>query len=709
MRRTRRHHRREAGRSPVGGSTVRFRVYPVALIVCAVVLVYWNALDTPFIWDDRTAIVNNPTLRSLWPPWNALVPPLDTPVSRRPLVNLTFALNYGLHGLQVRGYHVVNLGFHALAACLLFAIVRRTLASPSGPERLRPHAPLIALSAALLWALHPIASEIVNYTTQRTSALAGLLFLLTLYAAQRALDIGHRRRWQVVAVGACACGMVAKEFVAIAPLVVVLYDRAFAFGSIRQAMAARRTFYGALATTWVLLGAVLLLRPHSTAGFSAGVSVWTYALNQTEIVLRYLRLAFWPDALVLDYGLPRAVSLVDVWPSLLTVAALLSASVIALSRWPRVGFLCAVFFLVLAPTSSIVPIATEVAAERRMYLPLAALATLAAVAAAWLLDREWPRVPDRFRSAARLGAFIVVAASLAALAFRTVDRNEEFETRVGLWRTSIERWPQGRARMSYATALLDAQQPGPALRQLRLAVLDYPRARFALGNELAAQGRYDEAAHELAAFVAAEPLQVNRARAQMLRAQIFARQGRIEDALAQYGAIVKRFPSMIEPRVRFADALLTSGRAQDAIAQYRTLLERQPDQVDWLVRLGHALAASGGVEGAAISYRRALAVNPRAGGAQVGLAGVLLDAGRFREGGIHAEAALALDPRNAAAHNLLGVARAMEGRLNDAVAHFRAAIAIDPRHQQALGNLARAERQLAAGAPEPAPGRLHQP
>ena len=77
-----------------------------------VVVPYLNSLDNPFIWDDRNAIVDNPTIRTLWPLWTPLLPPAETPVSSRPLVNLSFALNYALHGLDVRGYHLVNLGLH---------------------------------------------------------------------------------------------------------------------------------------------------------------------------------------------------------------------------------------------------------------------------------------------------------------------------------------------------------------------------------------------------------------------------------------------------------------------------------------------------------------------------------------------------------------------------------------------------------------------
>src|SRR5688572_17434681 len=254
------------------------------VLVVAVVLPYLNSLSNPFVWDDSNAIVNNPTIRSLWPPWAPLQPPAETPVSSRPLVNLSFALNYAVHGLNVQGYHLVNLGLHVLTACLLFAVVYRGLQTGAATARAPLHTSLVALLATLVWAVHPMLSEVVNYATQRSEVLGGLFLIGTLFAAQRALEARHRRRWHIIAVCACACGMLSKEFVAVTPVIVLLYDRVFAFRSFGEAFAARKNLYVALAATWVPLAVILVLRPHSTIGFTAGVDAWTYMLNQAGII-----------------------------------------------------------------------------------------------------------------------------------------------------------------------------------------------------------------------------------------------------------------------------------------------------------------------------------------------------------------------------------------------------------------------------------------
>src|SRR5262249_29940874 len=159
----------------------------------------------------------------------------------------------------------------------------------------------------------------------------------------------------------------------------------------RAALRRRWKLHLALAAGWLLLAGQVLdaFRPthpdeqRITAGFAMkGLTPIEYVRNQPGVVLHYLRLAAWPHPLCVDYDWPRAESFTAVAPAALTVLALLGGPLWAWVRRPARGFLGAWFFLPLAPTSSIMRIA-DLAAERRMYLPLAALAVLAAVGGWW--------------------------------------------------------------------------------------------------------------------------------------------------------------------------------------------------------------------------------------------------------------------------------------------------------------------------------------
>src|SRR5215471_18899735 len=295
------------------------RTFVVVLLSAVALATYVNALQTPFVWDDDNAIATNESIRHVT---TSLVPALETPLSGRPVVSLSFALNYAAGGLDTTGYHMVNLAIHVANALLLFGIVRRTLRR-RGDES--TPADGIALAAALVWMVHPLVSETIDYTTQRTESLMGLFFLLTLYASIRA--------WPWIAILSCAAGMATKESMVIAPIAVVFYDLVFEFDSVAEALAARRVLYAGLALTWVELGLLLWRFPKSMAGGTA-VSSLTYALNQAQMIGRYLWLSIWPSALVVDYGVPQSLHAADVAVQLVIIAALVALTVFALFRWP---------------------------------------------------------------------------------------------------------------------------------------------------------------------------------------------------------------------------------------------------------------------------------------------------------------------------------------------------------------------------------------
>src|SRR5262249_43552611 len=162
--------------------------------------------------------------------------------------------------------------------------------------------------------------------------------------------------WLGAAVIACLLGMATKESMAAAPPLVLLYDRTFHAGSFRAALRARGRFYGALFSTWGLLAYLVLSNAGrgGTVGFGAGGSPWSYALTQIFAVTHYLGLALWPSPLVFDYGTDLVPPSLALAARALVLLLLVAATVLALRRWPRAGFLGVCFFAILAPSSSVV-------------------------------------------------------------------------------------------------------------------------------------------------------------------------------------------------------------------------------------------------------------------------------------------------------------------------------------------------------------------
>ena len=485
--------------------------------------VYWIALPAPFLFDDQNSILNNTSIRDMA---TALSPPRDTPVAGRPLVNLTLAINYAADGLDVSGYRAVNLAIHLLAALTLLGIVRRTLMLPRVAERFGGEATKVAFVCALIWMLHPLQTESVNYLSQRTEALMGLCYLQTLYWSIRGRPIA--------AVLWCAAGMASKESMVTAPLIVVLYDRVFLYDSLKDAFRARRGLYAGLAATWLILAALMATIPRTSAGFGSGTSPWLYFLNQCELIVRYLWLSIWPRALVLDYGLPRTLAPSEVLPEATLLVALGILVLWALARRPMLGFLGAWFFITLGPTSSFVPIATEVGAERRMYLPLAGLVVLAVIGVAFGLKRK------------KEATAILAIAVCVLLGIGTVLRNREYESRLSIAQTVVDRWPSGRGRFLLGAELILANRRSEAMVQLRESARDYPGARYAMAVELMVDGKFAEAGAELETFLQAMPDNPTAVPARDLFGRALLAQGRINEGVEQLQRVLREHPDYVQ-------------------------------------------------------------------------------------------------------------------------------------------------------------------
>ena len=320
-----------------------------AAIALAALAAYWNSFQGVFLFDDHIWISTNRSIRHLWPIWPVLFPAKAGSIGGRPLLSLTLALNYAIAGRDIKGqlglnpwgYHAVNLSIHILAAWTLFGLIRRTLLLPFFERRFASSATLLALSATLLWALHPLQTQAVTYVIQRTESLVGLFYFLTLYCVLRgATAVVQAWPWYVAALLSSLLGMATKEVMATAPLVVLLYDRTFLTGSFRKALAERWGLYLGLAATWGVI--VWLLIATDFHGDTTGFGVkeftwWSYLRTQPEVLMHYLRLVIWPEGQCIDYNWPPANSVGQIVPAGLAIVALLGLTICSASEAADAG------------------------------------------------------------------------------------------------------------------------------------------------------------------------------------------------------------------------------------------------------------------------------------------------------------------------------------------------------------------------------------
>jgi tetratricopeptide (TPR) repeat protein len=639
------------------------RTFPalrLALMAIAAAIAFAPAISAPFIWDDAEAITDNPTIARLWPPTTALRPPSNTAVGGRPVVNLTFAINHAINSAfdvnvshATLSYHILNLLLHLVCGLLLLGILRRTLRAQRFDGMWASRADAIALAVTAIWLVHPIQTEAVNYLTQRTEITVSLFYLATLYFSIRAWDARDAnvaRRWCIAAIATCLFGMASKEVMLTAPLTIVLYDRAFRWPSWKSVRSGGRLwFYAALIATSLLCIALITAGARNeTVGFALGVPWYRYLYSQAWAIAHYLGLVFWPRHLTLDYG----IGVVGGWrpvPGVILLGTLGIATLLAWrrpSRWGWFGFLGAWFFLTLAPSSSVVPIISEAAAERRMYLALAAVIVVALIALDALRRLVLARTPARAeerRDRARIQETLsrswpwAAAGLTVLLAGTTALRSRTYASAEAIWRDAIARNPTNpRAYVNLANAMIRAD---PARRREADAL--YRQA-------LAVDSTYGPALYNVAEIAASE--------------------GRVGEAKTLLDRARRASPNDPFVMDRYARVLMRESAADQAIPLLETAVNRVPTNAEFTADLGAAYVSVGRLEDAARILSRATELKSDDAAIARSLGAVLVDLGRAREAISYLERVVALDPQGRFGYALLSLAYAQAGRDEDAVA-----------------------------------------
>jgi protein O-mannosyl-transferase len=638
------------------------------LIAFIGLLAYLNSLHAPFIFDDRYHIVENTRIRQLWPLWAIVAH------SSRPVVHLSLALNYALGGLNPLGYHLFNIGVHILAALVLWGIVRRTLRSESLKAKWGAAAAWMAPLVALLWLAHPIQTESVTYTVQRGESLMGLFYLLTLYCVIRSIGAPRGLWWQIAAVASCLLGVASKGVIVTAPLIVLLYDRAFLAKSWGELFRRRYALYAALAATLALFPVLLANAPEEwkdTAGLGyAGVSPLQYAMTQPGVILHYLRLAVWPAGLCLDYGWPVAHGAAEILLPLIAIGALLAATVWLWMRNPGAGFIGAWFFLILMPTSSFNPIA-DVVVEHRMYLSLAAVAMAAVIALAMLLkgSNRW---------AYAVGGLLVVV-----LIAGTYQRNLDYGSESAMWEDTVAKSPDNpRAHYDLGTALERDGRVPEAILHYQLAIQKNPHYADALtnlGHLLASSGKAAEAVPYLERAVQEKP---GLAQAQNNLAFALVQVGRTQDAISHWDLALKIKPDYAEVYSNLGIVLAQQGNVQEAIGQWEQALRFDPTLADAHNNLAYALSQQGRTPDAISHYDEAVRLKPDSAQYSINLARLLATTPAARGGdpnraiGLARHACDVQGNREAGCLDVLALAYAAANRFEDAVQQATNAVAL---------------------------------
>ncbi len=611
---------------------------PLAFVVVAVLIValsaYSNSFSGVLVFDDLPAIEENQNLRHLWPLSRAMTAPPSTTLEGRPIASLSFALDYAVWNDPLWGFHATNLTIHILAALLVFGLVQRTLQSPPLRATFGSAGRLLALLVALVFAVHPLQTASVTYVVQRVESLMGLFYLATLYGAVRARERPGFGGWAWFSLAMCALGMGTKEVMVTAPIMVVVWDHLFG----GDATPSKRPLYIGLFAAWAPL--ITLVAGGARTG-SAGFGFsewpwWGYLATQAEVLPHYLRLVFYPAPLVLDYDWSKA-SVSDMLVPGLLITGFLAATIFGLVRRLAWSFAGVWFFLILAPTSSILPIPTEIAAEHRMYLPILAPIVLVATGAFMFGSYSVRRVPLP-SGPLHLAALTIAVALIATLTLRTRERNDDYRTYDRIWSDTVDKRPHNaRARNNLASSLLSRGQFAEAEAHLLVAVGVQPglaEAQANLGVALSAQGKVAEGSLHLQKAIELKP---RFAEAHRNLGENYAIQGRFAQAVDEYTQALSALPGDVRLLNRLAWILATSpddrirdGRKAVAYAERAVEGTRRQDPVS-LDSLGVARAELGDYHGAEAAVGEAVALARNQGDSNL-LAELMTRAGLFAQG-----------------------------------------------------------------------------
>ena len=548
---------------------------PFALAAAAALmagLVYVSALSNPFVYDDRRVVLENLSIRDL-----SNVRALLLNDVFRPVVNITYAIDYAMWGLAPFGFHVTSVLLHMANVVLLFVLMRRlsgdagsTRAAPSSLpamtrrkgaaklDRNRDWIPDVhasansaAFAAAAVWAVHPLMTQGVGYVSGRSELLCAL-FVLASFLCLHAWLFRRRAAWLVPGIGCWVLALASKEVAVMLPVVLLAYDTLLFSreeGDARKRLA--RVYIPMLAFVAVA-GAARLTVFVAVENVSRASFDWGNVLVGLDVVQRYVSLMFlaapqsiFHTAQVVTPILRPLVILNALWMTALGILAWRMHR-----RAPLVAFGALWFVLMLLPSVAMLVLDIgEPMAEQRVYLAGAGFAMAAGAAFGRL--REWPAGQ---RGILRMAVTATLVLFLAALASRTLARNAVWSDPVRLWREAVANapdvWVPHRGLGDALRARGDYSGASEAYRQAVRLRPQEVNTHLALAVTLTLTGRAQEAYSGFAEAARLSPGLVEAETGQGVAARLL---GRTDEARDRFLGVVKAHPDVVLPRLYLAE------------------------------------------------------------------------------------------------------------------------------------------------------------
>jgi tetratricopeptide (TPR) repeat protein len=555
-----------------------------------------------------------------------------------PLTWLSHMTDSQLFGLQAGWCHLTNVWLHALAALLLFAVLRR-MTGARWPSAL----------VAFLFALHPLHVESVAWVAERKDVLSAFFWCLTLWCYARYAERPGAVRYLAVLV-AFALGLMAKPMVVTLPFVLLLLDVWPLRRALRPALLREKAPLVALAAA-VSLVTFLAQRHGNAVAPLAGMPALLRVENGLVSYVAYMVSMMWPSGLAVFYPYPASLSPVLVAAAGLALAGISLVAARQFNARPYLAVGWCWYLGTLAPVIGLVQVGGQARADRYTYLPMVGLSIMLA----WGVEDLVARRPGARKA-------VIAAAVAACCACMAVT-----------WR-QLPCWTNSETLFRHA---LDVTS-GNYLAHSNLAT-------YYLGEQ-----RNQEARDQAAEALRIKPHYVE---AHVNLASALSRLGDAGDAEAEYRVALHREPDNAEAHSGLGAALALQQRTAEALAQFQTALRLKPEYADGHYNLGKVLAGGGRNREAAAEFAATLRLQPDNAEAHHSLGMALAAQGNMNQALEQFAAEAQLRPGDANAQYNMALALANMGRLDEAIGHFSAALRLRPDFEAARRSLAVAVEQ----------------
>ncbi len=569
------------------------------VIFAAAFAVYGRTVNYEMMCDDFPSIIQNNSIRQLFPLFGPpgepgpLDPRSDAPVSARPAVNLTFAINYQFSQDDPYGYRVTHIVTHAIVALILWGIISITLRQPVFQGRFDHSSQMLGFVSAVIWLMHPMHAETLVYLTQRTELQMGLFYALTILLSICYWQSGSwlgKSFYCVAAFITSVCGMLSKEMMASVPAMVFFYEWTFSGVSLKPQIKRSWPLYMALILSWIPICALYMTRDGTpAAGFNNIISAHDYWLTLANAFFLYWRMTFIPWPMLVHYHVDTLSTLSQAWPGVLGLGLYLIACTYFVWRRSSLGYMLLWFFAVLSPTL-IVPLPHEEISERRLYVTLMATVPFFVVVGYLTIKYVTGKLTERTKEqrseqAPGRGALVfkILCASLCfgvvgayyAAAAASLPR---FQLRSYVWDHVLEYQPHNTFALC-AQGVEDCNRGEDAvgLAKIQAAYDTDPTYRFfslSLAGTLKNSGDYQRL---LALSRKQHEMFPEKTSWTLLLALALEKNGMNPEAITKYREVIAATPNDWQPHSALATLLAENGKVDESIKHFEIATKLHPD------------------------------------------------------------------------------------------------------------------------------------